>query len=185
MLMKILAAAVAVVAILAIVIATRPSTFSVTRSRTVAAPAAAVYAQVADFHRWAAWSPWERLDPAMQKTFSGPPSGPGAIYAWKGNKQVGEGRMTITGATPDAQVAIRLEFIEPFAQVSDTTFTFAPQGAGTQVTWNMSGPQNFLSKAFSMVMDMDKMIGGDFERGLAGLATAAEAPVAVPASAKQ
>ena len=169
MLKKILIGAAAILAVLAVAIATRPDTFTVTRSRTLDAPPAAVYAQVADFHRWAAWSPWERLDPAMQKTF-GPNS-----YAWKGNKEVGEGRMTVTGATPDSRIDIKLEFFKPFASESDTSFTFAPAGQGTQVTWTMTGKHNFMSKAMCLVMDMDKMIGGDFERGLAGLAGAAVA----------
>ena len=175
MLKKILIALAAVLVVLVAVIATRPPTFSVSRSRTVAAAPSALYAQVADFHRWAAWSPWEHLDPAMQKTFDG--AGAGATYAWKGNKQVGAGRMTITGMKPDAEVDIRLEFLEPFASTSETKFTFAPQAAGTLVTWTMSGHNNFMAKAFSMVMDMDKLIGGDFERGLASLdAVAAKAP---------
>lgn len=173
MLIKALLVLVAIVAILALVIATRPPTFTVTRSRTIAAPAAAIYGEVADFHRWVDWSPWEKLDPAMQKTFTGPPATPGSTYSWKGNKQVGIGNMTITSASA-AEIGIRLEFVEPFPQVSQTTFAFDPQGAGTRVTWTMTGPQNFMSKAFSMVMNLDKMIGGDFERGLANLATVTE-----------
>ncbi len=173
MLLKALLVLVAIVAILAIVVATRPNSFTVTRSRTIAAPAGAVYAAVVDFHRWAEWSPWEKLDPAMERTFGGPPAAVGSTYAWKGNKKVGIGNMTITSATP-SEVGIRLEFVEPFPQVSQMTLAFAPQAASTKVTWTMTGHNNFMAKAFSMVMDLDKIVGGDFERGLTNLATVTE-----------
>ncbi|MFO0757224.1 MAG: SRPBCC family protein [Byssovorax sp.] len=165
-----------------LVVATRPSSFHVERSATIKAPPAAARAAVADFHGWQAWSPWEKLDPGMKKTFTGPASGTGAVYEWVGNDKVGEGRMTITEATAD-KVTIRLEFIKPFASTNTTTFTFTPSGSETKVTWAMDGHNDFMGKAFSMFMDMDKMVGGDFERGLAALKQVAEsapAPAAPP-----
>ncbi len=153
-------------------IATRPSTYQVSRSITVAAPADVALAQVSDFHKWNAWSPWEKLDPAMKKTFDG--SGNGATYAWVGNDKVGEGKMTITGLAPQ-KVDIKLEFIKPFEESSDTSFTTEPAGEGTKVTWTMKGNNSFVGKAFTVFMDMDAMIGKDFESGLAALKVAAEA----------
>ena len=186
MLKKIALALVAAVAICAVVVAARPGQYKVARSAVVLAPAPAVYAQVADFHRWEKWSPWEKLDAGMQKVYSGTDGAPGASYAWKGNDKVGEGRMTLLDAQPGEAVAIRLEFVKPFASTCATGFRFSPQGGGTQVTWSMEGENGFLGKAFSLVLDMDKMIGGDFERGLATLKAVAEAekPDAIPAVAR-
>jgi len=184
MLKKIGLAVVALLVVLAVVVATRPSHYRIVRSASIKAPAPAVYAQLVDFHRWEAWSPWEKLDPGMQKVFSGPDGLAGASYAWKGNDKVGEGRMTLTDARPEA-IAIRLEFLKPMASVSVTTFLLAPEVAATQVTWTMEGDNDFIGKAFCMVMDMDKMVGGDFERGLASLKTVAEQQTAaVPAVAR-
>src|SRR5262249_51462751 len=174
---KIVLAVLAVVVVFIIVVSTRPSTFHIERSITTSAPAENAYAQVNDFHAWAAWSPWEKMDPGMKKTFEGSTSGQGAVYAWTGNDKVGEGRMTIEKADKPSQIAIKLEFLKPFAATNTATFTFAPAGGGTpgtRVTWAMDGENNFMAKAASMFMDMDKMIGGDFERGLSGLKTAAE-----------
>jgi uncharacterized protein YndB with AHSA1/START domain len=151
---------------LVVVISTQPSQFKVTRSSTFDAPPETVFAQVNDFHNWAAWSPWEKLDPNMKRTITGPPSGKGATYAWTGNDQVGEGKMTITESKPNDSIKIDLEFIKPFAQKSITDFTLKPEGGKTTMTWTMAGDNNFISKAFCMVMDMDKMIGADFEKGL-------------------
>lgn len=156
-------------------IATRPSAFSVQRSAAVNAPRNVVFAQVTDFHQWAAWSPWEKLDPEMKKTFSGPPSGTGAVYGWSGNDQVGEGRMTITDVKPGEQITIKLEFIKPFPSTNDAIFAFTPTDAGTTVTWTMRGQADFVAKAFSMIKDMDELVGSDFERGLAQLKTVSEA----------
>src|SRR4029077_15621087 len=122
-----------------IFIATRPSSFHIERSTVVQAPATAIYPQVADFHRWADWSPWEKLDPGMTKSFDGPDAGPGAIYQWAGNSTVGEGRMTITNVQANEWVAIKLEFLKPFKAINDTKFTFVPQGQATRVTWTMDG----------------------------------------------
>src|SRR5256885_3916227 len=183
MLKKIALTAVALVAILAIAIAPRPADYRVSRSQSIDALASGVYAQVADFHRWKAWSPWEKLDPSMQTEYAGEAGTPEASYAWKGNDKVGEGRMTIIDARPGQLIAIKLEFIKPFASVATTRFDFTPQGGTTQVTWTMDGHNDFAGKAFSLVMDMDKMVGGDFERGLAQLKAVAEAEAVKSAQA--
>ena len=166
-------------------VATRPGDFRITRSRTVAAPPDLVYGYVSDFHHWPEWSPWEKLDANMKKEISGATAGPGATYYWSGNNDVGEGRMTITDAQPPKSVTIRLEFLKPFAATNTTLFDFAPRGTGTNVTWTMTGHNNFVSKAFCLFMDMDKMVGGDFEKGLANLdqATASAKPAVAPAPA--
>jgi Polyketide cyclase / dehydrase and lipid transport len=169
MLRNILIAVAAVVVVLLIIIATRSPTYRVSRSTTIAAPAPVVYAQIVDFHRWDAWSPWAKLDPAMKVTYAGPASGPGAAYAWTGNDKVGEGKMLITGAQPNQEVNIKLDFIKPFEGTSLTGFSLEPSPAGTKVTWSMSGENNFVMKAISLVHDMDLEVGKDFERGLLAL----------------
>lgn len=174
MIRKFLLLLVAVIVILVVVIATRPATFHIERSASIAAAPAAVFAQVNDFHNWAAWSPWEKLDPQMKKTFEGPAAGAGASYGWVGNEEVGEGKMTIQNSAAPSSVAIKLDFIKPFPASNDVTFTFAPEGAGTKVTWGMDGTNNFMMKAFSLFGGMDKMIGSDFERGLAALKSTTE-----------
>jgi hypothetical protein len=184
MLKKIALAAVVLLAVLAIAIATRPSEYRVSRSQSIDAAASGVYSQVADFRRWKAWSPWEKLDPSMQTEYAGDAGVPGASYAWKGNEKVGEGRMTILDARPGQLIEIKLEFIKPFASVAKTRFDFTPQGGTTKVTWTMDGHNDFVGKAFSLVMDMDKMVGGDFERGLAQLKAIAESEAVKPASAQ-
>lgn len=181
---KVLLFLVVVVAVLLVVIQSRPGTFHVERSATIAAPASVVYAQLSNFHAWHDWSPWEKLDPAMKTDFSGPESGVGASYHWVGNDKVGEGRMTIKEAQPDQKVGIALDFIKPFAANNDCSFTLSPEGAGTKVTWAMDGKQTFISKAMCMITPMDKMIGPDFERGLTSLGNVAvaNAAAAVPAA---
>lgn len=169
MLKKVALALAVILAVLAVVVATRPAEFRLSRSRTIQAPPDVAHSYVSDFHRWQAWSPWEKLDPAMKRDHSGAPSGTGAVYHWAGNRDVGEGRMTITDSQPPRSVTIRLEFLEPFATTNITQFDFAPSGAGTHVTWTMTGRNNFMAKAFSLVMDMEKMVGPDFEKGLANL----------------
>jgi hypothetical protein len=159
----------------ALIVATRPAEFQITRSATISAPAATVFAQVNDFHKWRAWSPWEKLDPNLNRTYGGPAAGEGATYAWNGNKQVGEGRMTITECRAPELVRIRLEFIKPFAATNDTEFRFQPRGDQTEVVWSMTGRNNFMSKAFCLFMNMDKMVGRDFEKGLAEMKAVSEA----------
>ena len=175
MLKKILIGVVAVLVVLAAVIATRPDTFTIHRAITIAAPPQIPFTLVNDFHAWAGWSPWEKLDPAMKKTFNGPPAGPGAQYAWVGNDKVGEGRMTIASSKASDEIEIKLEFLKPWEATSQTLFSFKPAGAGTEVLWTMNGHNNFMAKAMCLFMDMDKMIGPDFERGLGQMKTSAEA----------
>jgi hypothetical protein len=172
---------VLVVVAFVLFVATRPAAFRVERSAVVAAPASAVFAQLDDFHNWPAWSPWEHLDPAMTKSMSGAASGTGAVYEWNGNDKVGQGRMIITDTKPDQEVAIRLEFMKPFRATNVTTFALTPVSAGTQVTWSMEGRNNFVGKAMCLFMPMDKMVGGDFERGLSTLKEVAERGAIAPA----
>jgi uncharacterized protein YndB with AHSA1/START domain len=174
MLKKTLIALAAIVVIFLVVALLQPSEFRVARSTAIAAPAPAVFAQVNDFHKWQAWLPWEKLDPAMKKTYDGAPAGTGAIYSWSGNNDVGAGRMTLTESRPNDLIRIKLEFMKPFAAINTTEFTFKPEGNQTVVTWSMFGENNFMAKAFGLFMNMDKMVGGDFEKGLAQLKSAAE-----------
>ena len=169
MLKFILIGVAAVVILFMVVVALRPAAFRIVRSATIAAPPEAVFEQVNDFQKWRGWSPWEQKDPALKRTYEGPPAGKGTVYSWAGNKEVGEGRMTITESQPDEFIRIRLEFFKPFAATNTGEFTFVPQGDGTLVTWSMAGRQGFCAKAFCMFMDMDKLVGSDFEKGLAGM----------------
>jgi uncharacterized protein YndB with AHSA1/START domain len=166
---------VAVAAVFAAVVARRPSDFRIERSAVVTAPPAVVFAQVNDLHKWDAWSPWAKLDPAAVRAFEGPEAGAGASMVWSGNRQVGEGRMTITESRPGELIRFRLDFARPFAGTNMAVFTFTPESDGTLVTWTMTGRQNFMAKAFCMFIDMDKMVGGEFERGLAQMKSVAEA----------
>ncbi|MGZ6028557.1 MAG: SRPBCC family protein [Myxococcaceae bacterium] len=175
MLRKILIGVVAVLLVLVIIIATRPSTYRIERSTRIAAPPDVVFGLVNDFHAWDGWSPWAKLDPTMKTTYGGPASGVGATYAWVGDSKVGEGKMTITESRPSQKVGIRLEFIKPMPGITQTDFGFQPEGGGTQVNWVMTGTNDFLGKAFSLVADMDAMIGKDFDKGLAAMRTEAEA----------
>ncbi len=175
MLIKIFIGVAVVIVLLLILIATRPAEFTVTRSATMATTPAAVFAQLNDFHKWEAWSPWAKMDPNAKNTFEGPTSGEGAKFAWDGNNDVGAGSMIITESVPDDHVRIRLEFVRPFAGVSDTLFTLKPAGDKTNVTWTMSGKNNFIGKAISLFMDCEKMIGPQFETGLANMEAVAVA----------
>jgi len=166
----VLAVAIAVVLILAM---TKPDTFSVQRAATVKAPPEKIYSLINDFHQWGSWSPWENKDPAMQRSYSGAASGRGAVYAWEGNKNVGSGRMEIIDASEPSKIVIKLDFLKPFEAHNTAEFTMLPQGnatnATTNVTWLMHGPAPFTSKVMQVFMNMDKMIGKDFETGLANL----------------
>lgn len=175
---KIILALVLIVGGFFAVAAFQPKDFSVARSATITAPPATVFDQVNDFHKWDAWSPWAKLDPQMKQTFEGPPAGTGASYAWVGNNKVGEGRMTILESRPNELVKIKLEFIKPFAATNTAEFTFKAAGNQTLVNWSMTGEKNLISKAFGLVMNMDKMIGGDFEKGLADMKQVSEAAAA-------
>ena len=169
MVLYILLAIAAILVIFVIVVAMQPSEFRIARTATFPAPPPAVFAQVNDFHNWDAWSPWAKLDPAAKATFEGAPAGTGAIFKWSGNKKVGEGTMTITESHPHDLIRINLEFLKPFKATHTAEFTFQPEGGKTVLTWSMSGRYNFMSKAFCLFMNMDKMIGGDFEKGLANM----------------
>jgi len=175
MLKIILIAVPVIIVVFLIVVSTRPSEFRVTRSLAIAAPPDAIFPHVNELKKWKAWNPWGKIDPNMKLTYDGPASGAGASYAWVGNREVGEGKATITESKPNEFVRFKLEFFKPMAGVSDTLFTFKPAGNQTEVTWAMTGKNNFISKAFCMFMNMDKMIGGQFEKGLADLKTVAEA----------
>lgn len=161
-------------AILCIVIAVQPGDFRVSRSMTMNAPPEAVFAEVNDFHRWEAWSPWAKMDPDAKATYEGPSSGVGSVFHWDGDANVGAGNMTIVESKPSERIGIKLEFIRPFAGTSDTEFTFKPEGNGTTITWTMSGKNNFVAKAIGLVIDCDTMIGGEFEKGLANIKSIVE-----------
>ncbi|HXV78384.1 MAG TPA: SRPBCC family protein [Candidatus Binatia bacterium] len=175
MLRKILIALAVIVVVFVIIVALQPSEFRIQRSATISARPPAVFAQVNDFHKWEAWSPWAKLDPAAKTTFEGPPAGTGAIFRWAGNNDVGEGSMTITESRPSDLIRIKLEFLKPFAATSTAEFTFKPEGNQTAVTWSMEGENNFIAKAFCLFMNMDKMVGGQFEKGLASMKSVVEA----------
>jgi len=134
MLIPILIAIAAIVAVLVIVVAVQPSDFRITRSAAIPVPTSAVFAQVNDFHKWQAWSPWARLDPAAKNTFEGASSGEGAIFQWAGNKEVGEGRMTLMESHPNELIRIKLEFLKPFQATNTAEFTFKPEGDQTIIT---------------------------------------------------
>jgi uncharacterized protein YndB with AHSA1/START domain len=176
MIKKILIALAVIIVVLVVIVALQPSDFRVARSATISAPPPAVFAQVNDFHKWEAWNPWGKIDPAMKQTYEGAPAGPGAIYTWSGNNEVGEGRMTITDSRPSELIRVKLEFFKPFAATNTAEFAFKPEGNQTLVTWSMFGEKNFMAKAVHLVMNMDKMIGGQFEKGLADMKSAVEAP---------
>jgi hypothetical protein len=169
MILKILIGLAVVIGLLAAFVATRPAEFSVARSATFAAPAPAVFAQVNELKKWEAWSPWAKKDPNAKSTYAGPAAGKDASMSWAGNNDVGEGRMTIMESRPDELVRFKLEFFKPFAATNEATFAFKPEGGGTSVTWTMTGTNNFIGKAMCLFFDMDRMVGGDFEKGLEGI----------------
>ena len=154
--------------------ASKPDTFRVERTATIKADPGKVFSHINDFHNWAAWSPFEKLDPNMQTTFTGAPSGKGAVYEWKGNNKAGAGRMEILESTAASKIVIKLDFISPFEAHNIAEFTFAPQGGSTNVTWLMHGPAPLMSKVMQVFMNMDDMIGKDFATGLARLKRVAE-----------
>ena len=164
---------VVLVAAVLLYAATRPDTFRLQRAATIKAPPEKIAAILGDFHGWQAWSPWEKMDPAMKRSFSGAPKGKGAVYAWVGNKEVGEGRMEITEAAP-ARVAIDLDFVKPFEAHNKVVFALAPKGDATEVTWSMQGPLPYVAKVVHVILDMDGMVGKQFETGLANLKALAE-----------
>jgi uncharacterized protein YndB with AHSA1/START domain len=154
--------------------ATRPDSFRVQRTASIKAPPEKIFALINDLKGWNAWSPYEKKDPAMKRTLSGAAAGKGAVYEWHGNKDVGKGRMEIADATPPTRVLIRLDFVEPFESHSTAEFSLQARGETTEVTWALYGPSPYLSRLMSVLFDMDKMIGNDFETGLASLKAIAE-----------
>ena len=167
----VLAIAIAIVLILA---ATRPDTFGVQRAAIVEAPPEKIFPLINDFRQWGSWSPYEHKDPAMKRTFSGTPRGAGAVYAWEGDKNVGKGRMEILEASAPSKIVIKLDFFTPFEAHNTAEFTMLPQDDATRVTWRMHGPAPFMAKIMHVFINIDKMVGKDFEAGLASLKRLAE-----------
>ncbi|MCM3879820.1 MAG: SRPBCC family protein [Vicinamibacterales bacterium] len=162
------------VAAVLIFAATRPDTLHVERSTNMKAPAEKIFPLISDFHNWGSWSPYEKRDPAMKKTYSGAPGGKGAVYEWAGNSDVGSGRMEITDVSAPSRIVIKLDFIAPFEGHNVAEFTMTPSGDATNVTWTMHGPTQYLGKVIGVFLNMDTMIGTDFEAGLANLKAQAE-----------
>ena len=175
MLNLILILAVIAAIIFIIVAAMQPAAFRITRTGTITAPPSVVFAQVNNLQTWAAWSPWAKLDPEAKNSFEGPTSGVGAIMRWSGNNKVGQGSMTIMESRPDEFISFKLEFLKPFAATNTSEFTFNSENNQTNVTWSMYGKNNFMSKAVGLIMNCDKMVGGQFESGLAALKAVVEA----------
>jgi uncharacterized protein YndB with AHSA1/START domain len=175
MLETILIAFAVIIVVFVVVVAMRPSDFRVTRSATISAPAPAVFAQVNDLHKWEAWSPWAKLDPAATNSYEGPPAGTGAVVRWIGNNKVGAGSMTITESRLHELIRFRLEFLKPFKATNTAEFIFKSEGKQTTVTWSMFGKSNFISRAVGLFMDCEKMVGGQFEQGLAQMKSVVEA----------
>ncbi len=167
------ALAIAAVAFI-IVVAMQPSTFRVSRSATIDAPASAIFPHINNLHSMQVWSPWEKMDPNMERTYEGPPAGPGATYRWSGNNKIGEGSMILTNSRPNELVEFQLNFIKPFQCTNEVEYTLVPQAGNTVVTWSMTGHNKFINKAVCLFMNMDKMCGGQFEEGLASLKAIAE-----------
>ena len=165
---------VVVIAGILIYAATKPDTFTVKRTASIKASAERIYTLIVDLHGWGAWSPYEKKDPDMKRTFSGSAQGKGAVYEWDGNKNVGAGRMEILEAEVPSRVLIKLDFIKPFEGHNTAEFTMLPQGGATNLTWVMSGPAPFMSKVMQVFMSFDRMIGKDFEAGLAKIKSVSE-----------
>ena len=172
---KILIALAVIIAGILVAAAFQPNTFHIERTVTIAATPAKIAPHINDFHNWGAWDPWAKLDPTMKVTISGAAKGKGAVYEWQGNGQVGQGRMEILDSTPN-KISIALDFIKPMAAQDNATFTLTPKGTSTDVTWAMDGNVPFVGKIFHLFMNMDKMVGSQFDKGLADLKAAAEAP---------
>lgn len=174
MLKKILIALAAIVLIFVVVVALQPSEFQMDRSTTIAAPQADVFAQVNDFHKWEAWSPWAKLDPNAKVAFEGPPEGEGTVMTWSGNSEVGEGKMTLTESRPNELVKARVDMVKPFAGSSTSEFTFKPEGDQTAVTWSVAAHHNFMQKALCLVMGGKTMMSDLMDKGLAQMKSVVE-----------
>jgi hypothetical protein len=169
--LAIVVVALLVVSLAALLIyaATKPDSFRVVRATSIKASPEKIFAFIEDFRRWGAWSPWETMDPALKRSYSGAPSGKGAVYAWEGNKNVGTGRMEIAEASPSSKITIQLDFVKPFAAHNIAEFTLEPAGDATKVTWVMHGASPYLAKVMTTFFSMDRMVGTQFEKGLANL----------------
>ena len=174
MLKKIVILIVILVAAILLYAASQPDNFRVERTIVIKAPPEKVFAQINGFHQWEAWSPWEKIDPAVKRTYSGADTGKGAAYAWQGNKDVGQGRMEIVESTPPSNILIKIDFMEPFEGHDTVQFTLTPQDGGTKVTQAMYGPSPFLAKVMGLFFSVDKMVGQKYEEGLASLKAIAE-----------
>ncbi len=177
MIKKILIGLAVLIVVFLVAVAMQPSSYRVARSIVIAAPPDAVFPHMNDLRKWEAWNPWGKADPNMKLTYPGPTSGVGANYFWAGNNEVGEGHATITESRPGESVKYKMEFFKPMSATSEMEFTFKAHGNQTEVTVTVTGEKNFMAKAFCLFMSMDKMIGGKFEKALAGLKAIAESPV--------
>jgi polyketide cyclase/dehydrase/lipid transport protein len=182
--LKALIGLAAIALVFAFFVSRQPDTFHIERSITIDAPAERAFARVNDFRAWRAWSPYEKLDPEMMRLFGGPATGEGASYTWAGNGKIGEGRMTIERSVQSSEIAIRLDFIEPFENTAQARFTFAPTPEGTSVTWSMDGHNDFVGKAMHLFMDFDAIISAQFDSGLEQLKILAETDVKAVTSAQ-
>jgi hypothetical protein len=174
MLLSLAAAIVLALAVVLVLAWRQPPAFSVRRSVVVQAGPERIFPLIEDFRRWPAWSPWEDRDPQMRRDYAGAAHGIGATYAWEGNKAVGKGRMAITGVQPPRQVDIQLDFLQPFEAHNRAVFSLQPGGGGTEVSWEMTGPTNAVTRLMQVFGAMDRMVGKDFEAGLAKLKAVAE-----------
>ncbi len=154
--------------------ATRPDSFRIERSAVIKAPPEKIFPYLDDFHRWTAWSPWEKIDPQLKRTYSGAASGKGAVYGWEGNSKVGSGSMEILESVPASRISMKLDFFKPFEAHNSTEFKMERTGDTTTVTWAMSGPSPYLSKLMGLMFSMENLVGGQFETGLANLKTITE-----------
>ncbi|ADV84767.1 SRPBCC family protein [Terriglobus saanensis] len=174
MLRKIMIIVVLLVVVLLLYASRQPDMFHVERSLVIAAAPEKIYPLIDDFHQWHLWSPWDKIDPAAKIVIGTPSSGPGATYAWEGNRKVGAGTMVILDDAAPTRVHIKLDFLKPMAGTSENLYTLTPEAGGTRVTWLMTGPMSFVSKIMCVFVSMDKMVGGDFDRGLANMKAVAE-----------
>lgn len=181
MMQKIFIGLIATIGSLFALVLLQPSDYRVTRTMVMSAPAATVFAQIDDFHRWQAWSPWAKRDPAAKASFDGPASGKGAVFAWSGNNEVGAGRMTLTESRPAEAVRIKTDFMKPFVGTSYSDFSLKPEGSGTTVSWTMSGENDFIAKAICLFVSMDNVLGGEMEKGLASIKALVEVDTKKPA----
>jgi len=181
MMQKILIGLIAMIGSFLALILLQPSDYQITRTTTISAPPQDVFAQIDDFHRWQAWSPWAERDPKAKVSFDGPASGKGAMFAWSGNNEVGEGRMTLTESQSGEHARIKTDFVKPFVGSSYSDFSLKPEGGATSVSWTISGQNDFIAKAICMFVSMDKVLGGEMEKGLASMKQLVEADTKKPA----